>query len=204
MVRLGLRIVGISLLCAWLSGCAEIPIARYVYQDGEFGVVAIPMNTYGDKRNFRGEAEQLMSRHFPEGYEIIRAEEVNEGERLLDLGRRTELTTEPTISALSQVIRLGKIDRTTSYEEKDKLQARECRIIYKRRTTYPIANASQFAALASTKLPLYLDPNEMIRHKCAEMLANNDAPGKKGSDSSVHKASTDAPKAATASTSPAK
>ena len=71
-------------------------VARYVYQDHDFGVVAIPMNTYLGKVSFRNEAEELMARHFPEGYEIVRAEEVNEGERTLDVGARHSLKPSPT------------------------------------------------------------------------------------------------------------
>jgi len=141
-------------------GCAQAPLARYVYQDGEYGVVGIPVNTYHDRLDVRVQAEELMARHFPDGYEIVRAEEVNEGERILDLGNRTELVSEPALKAIGQLIQLGKVDRTTSFAEKDKLQARECRIIYKKKPAHTPGGPGQFAAVASLSPPLYLDPNQ--------------------------------------------
>ena len=42
-------------------------VARYIYQDGEFGVVGIPVNNYQKRVDFRGQAEALMARHFPGG-----------------------------------------------------------------------------------------------------------------------------------------
>ena len=129
------------------AGCMKPIVARYVYQDHDFGVVAIPMNTYLGKVSFRDEAEELMARHFPDGYEIVRAEEVNEGERTLDVGRKTQIETEPNVTALNQMIKLGKLDQTTSFEQKDKIMVRECRIIYKRRSAAVRRfRPSQFAA----------------------------------------------------------
>jgi hypothetical protein len=182
--------IGLVLLAALTSfGCASQPAARYVYQDNEFGVVGIPVNTYDGKRSYRDQAEELMTRHFPEGYEIVRAEEVAEGERILDVGRKTEFATEPNISALNQVIKLGKVDRTTSFEEKDKLQVRECRIIYKRKTHQGPGRPRQFATVTSLTPPLYIDPNEVMRRQiCTEMLAKASAAAKKTGDPEVQKA----------------
>jgi hypothetical protein len=189
---MGLRAVGLGMVCMAASGCAHPIVARYVYQDGEYGVVAIPVNTYQDRIDFRAQAEALMTHHFPEGYEIVRAEEVNEGERLLDLGRKTEFATEPQISALSQLIKVGKLDRTTSYEEKDKLQVRECRIIYKKRSPYAKSGDGRFTAVASLTPPLYLDPNEIMRHQLtAQTIAKADPAGKKANDPETRKASTE-------------
>src|SRR5262249_35815300 len=89
-----------------LAGCSKPIVARYIYQDSEFGVVGIPVNTYQKKVDFRAQAEVLMARHFPEGYEIVRAEEVIEGERILDVGKKTEIETEPGFAALHQVLKL--------------------------------------------------------------------------------------------------
>jgi hypothetical protein len=162
---------GIALLP--LAGCVQPIVARYVYQDHDFGVVAIPMNTYLAKKSFREEAEALMARHFPEGYEIVRAEEVNEGERTLDVGRKTQFETEPNFSALNQMIKLGKLDQTTSFEQKDKIMVRECRIIYKRRSSVSPVSMGQFAATSSINPRFYIDPNETVRRQNAEMLAKN-------------------------------
>ncbi len=113
MRRPGLGFVAftVGLLGLGLSGCGELPVARYVYQDGEFGVVAIPVNTSLDRVNYRAQAEELMARHFPEGYEIVRAEEVNEGERTLDVGKKTEVETDPSV-------RMGSNDQARQVESK--------------------------------------------------------------------------------------
>lgn len=41
-IRLTIALVGLLSLA---SGCAMQPDARYVYQDGQFGVIGIPQNT---------------------------------------------------------------------------------------------------------------------------------------------------------------
>ncbi len=47
-----------------------------MYQDGGFGVVGILRNTFSERPDYQAQAELLMDRHFPEDYEIVRAEEV--------------------------------------------------------------------------------------------------------------------------------
>jgi hypothetical protein len=160
-------------------------VARYIYQDGEFGVVGIPVNNYQKRVDFRAQAEALMTRHFPEGYEIVRAEEVNEGERIRDVGRKTEVEAEPAVAVLNQIIRLGSLNRTTSFAEKDKLQVRECRIIYKKKAIHTSGRTGQFAALTSQAPALYIDPNEVMRHQVktsAELLAKTEATSRKATD----------------------
>ena len=92
--------VSLGFLLLTTTGCYTPMVARYIYQDGEFGVVGIPVNNYQKRLDFRAQAEELMARHFPEGYEIVRAEEVNEGERIRDVGRKTEFETEPAVAVL--------------------------------------------------------------------------------------------------------
>jgi len=185
----------LALLWMPVSGCTQPIVARYVYQDGEFGVVGIPVNTYQENMSFREQAEGLMARHFPQGYEIVRAEEVNEGERILDLGKKTEIETEPKLTALNQVFKLGKLDRTTSYQEKDKLQVRECRIIYRRKPLHTGGHTGQFAAVNSLVPPFYLDPNEVVRRQIKEeMLAKASTAAKKLNDPGVQRASVELPK----------
>jgi hypothetical protein len=154
------------------SGCANAPTARYVYQDGQFGVIGVPMNTSLGRDNYLAQAHELMTRHFPDGYEIVRAEEVVEGQRFLDAGKKTELQTEPTLSALNQMIKLGQLSSTKSFEQKDTLPILECRIIYKRRVPGERVGSNGFSALASLKPEFYLDPNEMTRCKSLEMIAS--------------------------------
>jgi hypothetical protein len=193
-VTLLFRAIGLSLVLLPAAGCMKPIVARYVYQDHEFGVVAIPINTYLGKVSFRDEAEELMAHHFPDGYEIVRAEEVNEGERTLDVGRKTQIETEPNVTALNQMIKLGKLDQTTSFEQKDKIMVRECRIIYKRKSHPQAVHAGQFAAMSSLNPRFYIDPNETVRRqnaetlaKTAEMLAKNAAAAKKSADPEVQK-----------------
>ena len=78
---------------------------------------------------------------------------------------------------MNQIIRLGSLNRTTSFAEKDKLQVRECRIIYKKKSIHTPGRTGQFAAVTSLAPPLYIDPNEIMRHQIktrAEMLAKAD------------------------------
>jgi len=198
MRRSNLRLLTLALATPLLgfAGCGQPPVARYVYQDGEFGVVAIPVNTSLDRLDYRAQAEALMARHFPEGYEIVRAEEVNEGERTLDVGKKTELETDPSVRAWDQMIKLGKLNRSTSFEEKQKLQLRECRIIYKRKSVNVHGSQGEFSALAALSPPFYLDPNELMRRQIkTDLLAKANSTGKKTGDESVQRASGDSSKA---------
>ena len=45
--------VSLSCLLLTTTGCYTPMIARYIYQDGEYGVVGIPVNTYQKRLNFR-------------------------------------------------------------------------------------------------------------------------------------------------------
>ena len=69
------------------------------------------------------------------------------------------------MAALNQIIRLGSLNRTTSYEQKDKLQLRECRIIYRKKPLHTPGRSGQFASTSSAAPPLYIDPNEILRHQ---------------------------------------
>src|SRR5262245_33490189 len=88
-------------LAVFECGCASAPDGRYVYQDGVVGVIGIPLHTPLSKENFLGQAHSLMHEHFPEGYEIVRAEEVIEGDRLLQTDKKSEVDSEPAIAAAS-------------------------------------------------------------------------------------------------------
>jgi hypothetical protein len=68
------NLIGISiLLVAGLAGCGR---ARYVVREQGGGIVAIPSNTNGWPYYHRDKANELMTRHFPQGYIIDREEEV--------------------------------------------------------------------------------------------------------------------------------
>ena len=76
-----MRICLVLLSVAALSGCAQTDGVRYVYQDRDFGVIGMPENTNHWPTYYRTHGEKLMNTHFPEGHEIVRAEEVIQGER---------------------------------------------------------------------------------------------------------------------------
>jgi len=169
MVRHGSRFLALVLLgLAAGSGCVSLPNARYVYQDGQHGVIGIPRNTPLGKKDYRAQAHELMIRHFPEGYEIVRAEEVVEGERTLDTAIKKELETEPGFSALNQALRVGKIAASSSLDQKDIVHITESRIIYKRREAAATAGHDGFTALATVSPDLYLDPNDAARKLARE------------------------------------
>ena len=153
------------------AGCASPPVARYVYQDGQYGVIGIPRNSPLGKTNYLDEAQMLMTRHFPEGYEIVRAEEVVEGERILDTAIKKELQSEPGLTALNQAIKVGKFARSSAIDQKDTTHITESRIIYKRKTPGHPSDLDGFALSASLTPEFYLDPNEIARHDEKEMLA---------------------------------
>jgi hypothetical protein len=157
--------------CA-LAGCMAQPNARYIYQDGEYGVIGIPQNSPFGRKDYQKQAEELMAKHFPNGYEIVRAEEVVEGQRVLDLSRSSQIETDPAINALNQRINLGKVAETTSTQQKDSLPILESRIIYKRKSADGPPGANGFSAVSTAMLPLYLDPNEMARSRAKLELAN--------------------------------
>jgi hypothetical protein len=72
-----------------------------VYQDDDFGVIGIRCNTFLDNADHTAQAEVIMTRHFPEGHEIVRAEDVVESQRTLDFGRKTQIDAEPYVRILS-------------------------------------------------------------------------------------------------------
>jgi hypothetical protein len=181
-----------------VAGCRGQPDARYIYQDGEFGVIGIPQNSPYGRKDYRKQAEELMARHFPDGFEIVRAEEVVEGQRVLDKSRKSEFETDPSISALNQRINLGKIAQSMSTQQKDSLPILESRIIYKRKAADGPRGVSGFSAVATLAPALYLDPNDMAR--CRERIelaelkrARPATAAEKSKDGETKKASHDDP-----------
>jgi hypothetical protein len=147
----------LGLLGLMLAGCASTSDARYVYQDGEFGVVAIPRNTSDGPKHYRQQAEALMAQHFPEGYEIVRAEEVVEGSRTLTVGKTG--STEITPQVTPHLLALLKIGGSMTQSQADTLALRECRIIYKKSDSHSAAAPGGFAPEPSLTPTCYHDPN---------------------------------------------
>ena len=180
-LRLKAALAAIS-FCA--TGCMTTPDARYVYQDGEYGVIGIPRNTSLGKKNYREQAYGLMTRHFPEGFEIVRSEEVVEGERTLDTARKVELDSEPGFAAFNQMLKVGKFAKSTSSDQKDSLKITESRIIYRRKPDGKSTGHDGFTALANLAPDFYLDPNAQLRKELKEgtLLAKKDGPAAKPDD----------------------
>ena len=158
-------------LCALgASGCAASGQARYVYQDGQFGVVGIPENTSAWPNYYHAQAEALMAKHFPEGFEIVRAEEVVEGSRTLTLNGTNTAAVEA--EGPIALVKVGKLGRTASRTQADNLKIKECRIVYKKAGCTAEEPAIGFAEHSTLSPEPYIDPNaEARKHVVAKPAA---------------------------------
>ena len=148
------------LLVAISTGCANHNQVRYVYQDRDFGVIGMPENTDFWPTHYRRQGEKLMAAHFHEGYEIIRAEEVIEGDRTLKFEGSGSAEISPEISAsLFKVVKLG---HNASRSQADTVKIKECRIIYRRAG---LEKAPASAPAATVTPTWYVDPNAAERRK---------------------------------------
>ena len=155
--------VGIVVSLAGLAmpGCATTSDARYVYQDSEFGVVAIPRNTPEGPKHYREQAEALMAQHFPQGYEIVRAEEVVEGSRTVTVGKSGTTELAPQVSP--HLLSLLKVGGTMTRSQAETTNLTECRIIYKKADPQSAATPGGFARESSLTPVCYLDPKVEAR-----------------------------------------
>jgi hypothetical protein len=150
---------------AALSGCAHTDSVRYVYQDRDFGVIGMPENTDRWPTYYRRHGEKLMDAHFSEGHEIVRAEEVIEGERTLKFEGSNSAEVSPQISeSLLKVVKLG---HSASRSEAETVKVKECRIIYRRADS---AKPKDYAGIPTLTPTLYVDPNAAERRKATEPL----------------------------------
>ena len=161
------KMLAVLLLVSLSAGCASSQGVRYVYQDGNFGVVGMPENTDRWPSHFRHKAEKLMEDHFPDGHEIVRAEEVVEGERTLKVEGAN--TAEVAPSAHSAIISIAKLGRTSSRSQADTTKIKECRIIYRRIGSPEVPTG--FASAADPTPTQYVDPNAAERHRIANGAA---------------------------------
>ena len=120
----------VVLFAALSTGCATTRTVRYVYQDGAFGVIGMPENTNRWPTYYHRKAEKMMAEHFPEGYEIVRAEEVTEGSRTLKIDRSNTAEISPEVP--SEILKIAKFGHTASRSQADTLKIKECRMIYRR------------------------------------------------------------------------
>jgi hypothetical protein len=147
----------------YLSGCIHTHEVRYVYQDRDFGVVGMPENTDLWPTHYRRKGEKLMNAHFPEGHEIVRAEEVIEGERTLKVEGSNSAEVSPQVS--DSLIKVVKLGHSTSRSEAETVKVKECRIIYRRACS---AKPKGYAEAATLTPSSYVDPNAAERRKAAE------------------------------------
>src|ERR1017187_1735953 len=133
---------------ASLSGCAHTHDVRYVYQDRDFGVIGMPENTDCWPTHYRRQGDKLMDAHFSEGHEIVRAEEVIEGERTLKIEGSNSVEISPQISAsLLKTVNLG---HSPSRSEAETVKVKECRIIYRRAGSTKPKDYARAATLTPT------------------------------------------------------
>jgi hypothetical protein len=145
---------------ASLSGCVHTQGVRYVYQDRDFGVVGMPENTDCWPTYYQHQGEKLMDAHFSEGHEIVRAEEVIEGERTLKVEGSTSAEVSPQIS--KSVLKVLKLGHSASRSQAETVKVKECRIIYRRSGS---AKPKGYAGAATLTPTLYVDPNAAERRK---------------------------------------
>jgi len=133
-----------------------------VYQDGQSGVIGLPENTSHWPTYYRKHAEELMSKHFPAGYEIIRAEEVEEGSRTLTINGTN--AAEIDTGNAGKILSLGKLGRTSSRTQADSVKIKECRIVYKKTGSEPTVKHGEYADQAIWNPTAYIDPNSTARN----------------------------------------
>jgi hypothetical protein len=157
-------------LPAFAMGCEATKGVRYVYQDRDFGVVALPENTDCWPTRYRRQAEKLMAEHFPAGHEIVRAEEVVEGSRTLKIEGSKTAEVGPQLP--QELIKVARLGRTVSRCQADTVKIKECRIVYRRVSQ---AHDGEFADRPTLTPTQYLDPNDAERRKAAREAEPVDA-----------------------------
>lgn len=155
-------ILALSFVAA-LGGCAPTQGVRYVYQDRDFGVIGMPENTDRWPTHYRRQGEKLMDVHFPEGHEIVRAEEVIEGERTLKVEGSNSAEVSPQIS--NSLLRVVKLGHSASRSEAETVKVKETRIIYRRAD---FAKPKGYSECTTLTPRLYVDPNAAERRKALE------------------------------------
>lgn len=175
-------------------GCATTEGVRYVYQDRDFGVIGMPENTDQWPTHYRRQAEKLMAEHFPEGHEIVRAEEVVEGSRTLKVEGSKTAEIAPQLPA--ELLKVARFGGSASRSQADTLKLKECRIIYRRVPRSETANAedwgppkssaklsgklgnrnarmepADFAEQSAVTPAQYLDPNDVERRKARKEVS---------------------------------
>jgi len=138
------RMVALMTLCGLgfcLTGCASDQ-ARYVYQDHDSGVIAIPRNT----PKMMAYAEVLMEKHFPgKNYDIVRTVEVETG------GSRATYRSDTT-SADAKPLRSGVLSAFKLSHDRDRKEAESTKL-FESRIVYHKHSAGGQSGLAFTQSP---------------------------------------------------
>ncbi len=148
--------VFLSMIALGTLGCSGAREVRYVYQDGHSGVIGMPANTSKWPKYYRKHADKLMEQHFPDGYEVVRAEEVVEGSRTLTINGTNSAEIQPTAS--SQLLAVGKLGRTSTRSQSDSLKIKECRILYRKAEHLDPQSQLEYAERAMWTPASYIDP----------------------------------------------
>lgn len=152
-------------LAVVLPGCASGQQVRYVYQDHDFGVIGMPENSNRWPTRYQRQAEKMMKAHFPEGHEIVRAEEVVEGTRTLTVQGTNTAEVLPALPAA--LLSAGRIGRSSCRSQADRLKLKECRIVYRR--VGHSAGPELYAPLPTLTPTRYVDPNDAEHHKAKDV-----------------------------------
>lgn len=163
------------------AGCSQNRGARYVYRDGNHGVIGLADHTNRTRRR----AEALMAQHFPDGFDIVREEEIETGSRKSDWSRLRNKMIKPGAGAAEFLIGMGTASSETSTKYVDDIKLHELRVIYQNRQGEA---QSGFTTLASINPQMYNDPNRKLRDLDEESLLATAKPASKA-DADVKQAS---------------
>lgn len=181
MRRKTLPLASFAILCGSV-GCTQSREAHYAYRDGNYGVVKIANDTKSSRR----QAQKLMAQHFPDGYEIIREEEIETGSRKADQRSKRNTSIKPGAGMSQFMVGMGDSSAESESTFVDEVKLHEVRILYRNRKAQGQAG---FASVASITPEMYNDPNRKF-HDAAEekLIAKADAAGPKA-DAGVKPAS---------------
>ena len=125
------RMLALTLFAAVLAvqfGCA----ARQVLKEPGYGVVSIPHNSNAWPARYRDKADEVMRQHFPDGYQIVREEEVVVGQQT----RFDEDEEHADLEVIDGVLSIGTTERRATATTTD---VTEYHIHYVPQSTVPYA-----------------------------------------------------------------
>ena len=99
---LALAFVAVVIAVA-MTGCN----ARQVLKEPSYGIVSIPHNTNAWPMKYRDKADEVMRKHFPDGFEVIREEEVVVGQQT----RFSEDEEHADVEIIDGILSVGATER---------------------------------------------------------------------------------------------